>query len=151
MINEAGQAPGLHRANRAVAGAVAALALAVAGCGSAGTSADPVKTSTVVTAAGAENEYANVLSQIGGRCRRAGRGAPGHAQASVTLCIRCRVPAWRKVTVSLRACPVPHDPVPPVLPSRRARTAPAAGPVIPRRAPSRCVQPSLRRHRRINL
>jgi zinc/manganese transport system substrate-binding protein len=49
----------------ALAGALAALALAVAGCGSS--AADPSAGTAVINAIGAENEYANVLSQIGGR------------------------------------------------------------------------------------
>jgi zinc/manganese transport system substrate-binding protein len=48
----------------AVAGAAAALALAAAGCSSA--TASP-SGSGVINAIGAENEYANVLSQIGGK------------------------------------------------------------------------------------
>jgi len=50
----------------ALAGAAVALVLTAAGCGntSAANSAD---SSTVITAIGAENEYANVLAQIGGR------------------------------------------------------------------------------------
>jgi zinc/manganese transport system substrate-binding protein len=58
----------LPRAPRAVAVAaltVAALAVA-AGCGIGATSADAAKTTTVIDAIGAENEYASVLSQIGG-------------------------------------------------------------------------------------
>jgi zinc/manganese transport system substrate-binding protein len=52
----------------ALAGALAALALAVAGCGSGGNSAADTSSSTaVINAVGAENEYANVLGQIGGR------------------------------------------------------------------------------------
>jgi len=50
----------------ALAGAVAALALAAAGCGSSAKALD-AQTATVVSAIGAENEYANVLGQIGGR------------------------------------------------------------------------------------
>jgi len=50
----------------ALAGVVAALALAAAGCSSAGGSTDSAH-GTVITAVGAENEYANVLGQIGGR------------------------------------------------------------------------------------
>jgi zinc/manganese transport system substrate-binding protein len=49
----------------ALAGALAALAIAVAGCGSS--AADPSAGTAVINAIGAENEYANVLSQIGGR------------------------------------------------------------------------------------
>jgi zinc/manganese transport system substrate-binding protein len=48
----------------AAAGAVAVLALAAAGCGGAG---DPANAAAVINAIGAENEYANVLGQIGGR------------------------------------------------------------------------------------
>jgi zinc/manganese transport system substrate-binding protein len=48
-----------------LAGAAAALAVAAAGCGSGG-SADAAN-STLIGAVGAENEYANVLGQIGGR------------------------------------------------------------------------------------
>ena len=52
----------------ALAGAVAALALAAAGCsGSSGGATDAASGTTVINAIGAENEYANVLSQIGGR------------------------------------------------------------------------------------
>ena len=52
----------------ALAGALAALALAVAGCGRGGGSATDTASSTaVINAVGAENEYANVLGQIGGR------------------------------------------------------------------------------------
>jgi zinc/manganese transport system substrate-binding protein len=46
--------------------AALALALASAGCGSAASGQGPDGTS-VISAVGAENEYANVLSQIGGR------------------------------------------------------------------------------------
>jgi zinc/manganese transport system substrate-binding protein len=49
-----------------VAGAVAALALAAAGCSSGGAT-DAASATTVISAVGAENEYANVLGQIGGR------------------------------------------------------------------------------------
>jgi len=48
-----------------VAGGVAALALAAAGCGSSGASTG--SGSGVINAIGAENEYANVLAQIGGK------------------------------------------------------------------------------------
>jgi zinc/manganese transport system substrate-binding protein len=60
---------GLSRRNRslALAGAVAAVAALAAGCGSSGASADAAKSTTVINAIGAENEYANVLGQIGGR------------------------------------------------------------------------------------
>jgi zinc/manganese transport system substrate-binding protein len=47
----------------ALAGAVAALTITAGGCGSSAASAKP----GVISAVGAENEYANVLSQIGGR------------------------------------------------------------------------------------
>src|SRR5262249_8566249 len=47
----------------ALAAAVAALAVTAAGCASSSASAKP----GVISAIGAENEYANVLSQIGGR------------------------------------------------------------------------------------
>jgi zinc/manganese transport system substrate-binding protein len=50
----------------ALAGLMAVLALAAAGCSSAGGSTDSAH-GTVITAVGAENEYANVLGQIGGR------------------------------------------------------------------------------------
>jgi zinc/manganese transport system substrate-binding protein len=52
----------------AVVGALAALALAVAGCSSGGNSAaDTASSTALINAIGAENEYANVLAQIGGR------------------------------------------------------------------------------------
>src|SRR5262249_60184249 len=47
----------------ALAAAVAALAVTAAGCASSAASARP----GVISAIGAENEYAGVLSQIGGR------------------------------------------------------------------------------------
>ena len=50
----------------ALAGALAALSLAAAGCSGSGTT-DPASGATVINAIGAENEYANVLGQIGGR------------------------------------------------------------------------------------
>jgi zinc/manganese transport system substrate-binding protein len=50
----------------ALLGAAAAVAASAAGCGSSGASTDADGT-TVINAIGAENEYANVLSQIGGR------------------------------------------------------------------------------------
>jgi zinc/manganese transport system substrate-binding protein len=61
--------PGLSRRNRglALAAAAAAVAALAAGCASSGTTADASKTTTVINAIGAENEYANVLGQIGGR------------------------------------------------------------------------------------
>jgi zinc/manganese transport system substrate-binding protein len=50
----------------AVAAAAAGLALAVTGCGSSG-SDRAANAGSVINAVGAENEYANVLSQIGGK------------------------------------------------------------------------------------
>ena len=60
------RARGLVRIGQAavVAGAAAALAVAAAGCG---TSSSSGGSSGVISAVGAENEYANVLSQIGGK------------------------------------------------------------------------------------
>jgi zinc/manganese transport system substrate-binding protein len=52
------------RRGLAVLGAVAALAVAATGCA---TTSSASSDSGVITAIGAENEYANVLSQIGGR------------------------------------------------------------------------------------
>jgi zinc/manganese transport system substrate-binding protein len=49
-----------------LASTVAALALAAAGCSSGG-AADAANSTTVISAVGAENEYASVLSQVGGR------------------------------------------------------------------------------------
>jgi zinc/manganese transport system substrate-binding protein len=51
----------------ALAGAMAALAVTAAGCGSSPTGATSADSSTVISAIGVENEYANVLGQIGGR------------------------------------------------------------------------------------
>jgi zinc/manganese transport system substrate-binding protein len=61
--------PGLSPTIRslALAGAVGAVAALAAGCGSSGTATDAASRNTVINAIGAENEYANVLSQIGGR------------------------------------------------------------------------------------
>ena len=57
---------GNHRALVAsVAAAAAAVALAVAGCGTGSSAA--ASTPGVINAVGAENEYANVLGQVGGR------------------------------------------------------------------------------------
>jgi zinc/manganese transport system substrate-binding protein len=56
---------GNHRALAAAAAAVAALALAVTGCGSGAAAGGTAP--GVINAVGAENEYANVLSQVGGR------------------------------------------------------------------------------------
>jgi zinc/manganese transport system substrate-binding protein len=52
-----------------LASALAVLALAAAGCGSSGAGGahDTANGTTVINAIGAENEYANVLGQIGGR------------------------------------------------------------------------------------
>ena len=50
-----------------LAGAAAALAVAAAGCGTSATTAASAKSTSVISAIGAENEYANVLSQIGGQ------------------------------------------------------------------------------------
>jgi zinc/manganese transport system substrate-binding protein len=50
----------------ALAGA-AAVAVMATGCSSGGTSTDAANGTTVINAIGAENEYANVLSQIGGK------------------------------------------------------------------------------------
>jgi zinc/manganese transport system substrate-binding protein len=47
--------------------AAAALAVVAAGCGSSATSTNTSNSTTVINAIGAENEYANVLGQIGGR------------------------------------------------------------------------------------
>jgi zinc/manganese transport system substrate-binding protein len=54
-----------RRRSAILAGTVAALALAAAGCGSSGASTG--SGSGVINAIGAENEYANVLGQIGGK------------------------------------------------------------------------------------
>ena len=72
MVN---MAAGLRAARRfppngksvALASAAAALAVAAAGCANSATPAASAKSTAVITAVGAENEYANVLSQIGGR------------------------------------------------------------------------------------
>jgi zinc/manganese transport system substrate-binding protein len=58
---------GRKRTVIALAGAVTALALTAAGCGSSPTGANSADSSTVISAIGVENEYANVLGQIGGR------------------------------------------------------------------------------------
>src|SRR5215467_9646518 len=65
MANRARWFPA-KRTLAALAGAAVALVLAAAGCGST-TAANSAESSTVITAIGAENEYANVLAQIGGR------------------------------------------------------------------------------------
>lgn len=51
----------------AAIGAAAALAVTVAGCGNSATSANTSNNTAVISVIGAENEYANVLGQIGGR------------------------------------------------------------------------------------
>jgi zinc/manganese transport system substrate-binding protein len=61
-----GRLPGSGRGS-VLAGAVAALTLAAAGCSSGGGATDAAGSATVIGAVGAENEYANVLGQIGGR------------------------------------------------------------------------------------
>jgi zinc/manganese transport system substrate-binding protein len=69
FTNPSGRARRLTRARQGtvVAGALAALSLAAAGCGNAnGGTVDTANGTTVINAIGAENEYANVLSQIGG-------------------------------------------------------------------------------------
>jgi zinc/manganese transport system substrate-binding protein len=48
-------------------GALAAFGLVAAACSSSGTATDTANGATVINAIGAENEYANVLSQIGGK------------------------------------------------------------------------------------
>src|SRR5580658_7284305 len=70
FTNPSGRARRLTRARQGtvVAGALAALSLAAAGCGNAhGGTVDTANGTTVINAIGAENEYANVLSQIGGQ------------------------------------------------------------------------------------
>jgi zinc/manganese transport system substrate-binding protein len=64
--SRAGRLAGRSR-GAVLAGAVTALALAAAGCSSAGGATDAANGTTVISAVGAENEYANVLGQIGGR------------------------------------------------------------------------------------
>src|SRR5215469_14086187 len=50
-----------------LAGLVAALVLAAAGCSGGGGGTDSASGATVISAVGAESEYANVLGQIGGQ------------------------------------------------------------------------------------
>jgi zinc/manganese transport system substrate-binding protein len=64
-LNRHAGRPGL-RAAGTWAAAATALALAAAGCGTSSTG-DTANSTSVINAIGAENEYANVLSQIGGR------------------------------------------------------------------------------------
>jgi zinc/manganese transport system substrate-binding protein len=70
MVNMTGRPAARRPAGKgtrmALAGAVAALAVAAAGCSSTATSASSAK-ATVINVIGAENEYADVLTQIGGR------------------------------------------------------------------------------------
>jgi zinc/manganese transport system substrate-binding protein len=63
--SRAARLPGRCR-GAVLASAIAALAVAAAGCSSIGGAADAAN-GTVISAVGAENEYANVLAQIGGR------------------------------------------------------------------------------------
>jgi zinc/manganese transport system substrate-binding protein len=71
FMTSAGTRPSAARNIRrttVLASAVAALALAAAGCGSGNSGVtDAANGTTVINAVGAENEYANVLSQIGGK------------------------------------------------------------------------------------
>jgi zinc/manganese transport system substrate-binding protein len=70
FANPGGRGRRLTQARRGtvLAGALAALSLAAAGCGSsAGGATDTANGTSVINAIGAENEYANVLSQIGGQ------------------------------------------------------------------------------------
>ncbi len=65
----AGRVPASRRI-AVLAGAVALVAVAVlaaAGCGSGSGAANSANSTAVISAVGAENEYANVVSQIGGR------------------------------------------------------------------------------------
>jgi zinc/manganese transport system substrate-binding protein len=62
----AGRLPGRRR-GAVLAAWVAVLALAGAGCSSAGGATNAANGTAVINAVGAENEYANVLGQIGGR------------------------------------------------------------------------------------
>ena len=71
MANTADR-PGARRLRRpgrgiALAAAVTVLAVLAAGCGSSGATSDAANSTAVIKAIGAENEYGNVLSQIGGR------------------------------------------------------------------------------------
>ena len=71
MVNTAGLASARRlprqKTGLMLAGAVAALAVAVAGCGGSATTAASANSTSVINAIGAENEYANVLSQVGGK------------------------------------------------------------------------------------
>ena len=55
------------RQGAVLVGALAALALAASGCSSNGGTKDAANGTAVINAIGAENEYANVLSQVGGK------------------------------------------------------------------------------------
>ena len=55
------------RQGTVIIGVLAALALAAAGCGSSNGGAKDADGTAVINAIGAENEYANVLSQVGGK------------------------------------------------------------------------------------
>ena len=70
MVNGTRQSliSGLSRVNRslALAGAAAAVAVMAAGCSSSSASTAAATGTSVINAIGAENEYANVLAQIGG-------------------------------------------------------------------------------------
>jgi zinc/manganese transport system substrate-binding protein len=64
--SRAGRLPS-RRHGAVLAAWMAVLALAGAGCSSAGGATDAANGAAVINAVGAENEYANVLGQIGGR------------------------------------------------------------------------------------
>jgi zinc/manganese transport system substrate-binding protein len=64
--SRAGRRPSRRR-GAVLAAWMAVLALAGAGCSSAGGATDAANGAAVINAVGAENEYANVLGQIGGR------------------------------------------------------------------------------------
>jgi zinc/manganese transport system substrate-binding protein len=55
------------RARPAVPAAAAVLAVLLAGCGSSGSSSSAATSSATINAVGAENEYANVIEQVGGK------------------------------------------------------------------------------------
>ena len=54
-------------AKLAVPAAAAVLAVLVSGCGSSSSASSSGSSSATISAVGAENEYANVIEQIGGR------------------------------------------------------------------------------------
>jgi zinc/manganese transport system substrate-binding protein len=66
LHSRAGRLPS-RRHGAVLAAWMAVLALAGAGCSSAGGATDAANGAAVINAVGAENEYANVLGQIGGR------------------------------------------------------------------------------------